>query len=57
VAVYGVLAPYAPHALSQATVQGSPRTLRDALLGLLAGGLAAGALVTVIRPRAATRGR
>jgi hypothetical protein len=50
VAVYGALAPYSPRALSEATVQHSPRTLRDALLGLLAGGLAAGALVTVIRP-------
>jgi len=51
VAVYGALAPHAPLALSEATVQHSPRTLRDALLGLLAGGLAAGALVTLIRPR------
>lgn len=50
VAVYGALQPYAPSALSKATVQHSPRTLRDALLGLLAGGLAVGALVTVIRP-------
>lgn len=51
VAVYGALAPFAPRALSEATVQHSPRTLRDALLGLLAGGLAAGAVVTVFRPR------
>lgn len=51
VAVYGALQPYAPRALSRATVQRSPRTLRDALLGLIAGGLAAGALVVVVRPR------
>jgi hypothetical protein len=50
VAVYGALAPYAPRALSEATVQHSPRALRDALLGLLAGGLTAGALVTMVRP-------
>jgi hypothetical protein len=50
VPVYGALAPFAPRALSAVTAQHSPRTLRDALLGLLAGGLTAGALVTVIRP-------
>lgn len=50
VAVYGALQPYAPRALSMVTVQQSPQTLRDALLGLLAGALAAGALVTVVRP-------
>jgi hypothetical protein len=50
VAVYGALQPYAPRALSRATVQRSPRTVRDALLGLLAGGLAAAALVTVVPP-------
>jgi hypothetical protein len=55
VAVYGALAPYAPRALSRVTVQPSPRTLRDALLGLIAGGLAAGAIVTVVRPRAMRR--
>jgi hypothetical protein len=51
VAVYGALGPYAPRALSRATVESSPRTLRDALLGLIAGGLLAGALITVVRPR------
>jgi hypothetical protein len=50
VAVYGALQPYAPRSLSRATVEPSPRTGRDALLGLLAGALAAGALVTVMRP-------
>lgn len=50
VAVYGALEPYAPLALSRATVQQSPRAVRDALLGLLAGGLVAAALVTVARP-------
>ncbi|HEX3801744.1 MAG TPA: hypothetical protein VHV75_02790 [Solirubrobacteraceae bacterium] len=50
VAVYGALAPYAPRALSRATVQKSPRTGRDALLGLIAGALVAGVLVTVGRP-------
>jgi hypothetical protein len=49
VPVYGALAPYAPRALSVVTVQKSPRTVRDALLGLIAGGLVAGALVTVGR--------
>lgn len=57
VPVYGALAPYAPRALSQSSIQHSPRTLRDALLGLLAGGLAAAALFTVIRPRPRPRGR
>ncbi|MDE3132089.1 MAG: hypothetical protein KGL16_13140 [Acidobacteriota bacterium] len=56
VAVYGALQPYAPRALSRVTVQRSPRTLRDALLGLLAGGLVAGALVVVLRPPPARRG-
>ena len=51
VTVYGALQPYAPRALSRATVESSPRTLRDALLGLIAGGLLAGALITVVRPR------
>jgi hypothetical protein len=55
VAVYGALQPYAPRALSEVTVQHSPRTLRDALLGLLAGGLAAGALVTVVGQRPVRR--
>lgn len=55
VAVYGSLQPYAPAALSRATVQQSPRTVRDALLGLLAGGLAAAALVSVVRPRPTVR--
>jgi hypothetical protein len=49
VAVYGALQPYAPRALSRVTVEQSPRTVRDALLGLIAGGLLAGALVTVRR--------
>lgn len=56
VAVYGALAPYAPLRLSRVTVTRSPDTLRDALLGLIAGGLAAGALVTVIRPLPLRRG-
>ena len=51
VAVYGALQPYAPRALSRPTDESSPRTLRDALLGLIAGGLLAGALITVVRPR------
>lgn len=55
VAVYGALAPYAPVSLSRSTVQRSPDTPRDALLGLIAGGLAAGALVTVLRPRPSRR--
>jgi hypothetical protein len=55
VAVYGALQPYAPRALSRATVESSPRTLRDALLGLIAGGLLAGALITVVRPRPLSR--
>jgi hypothetical protein len=50
VAVYGALQPYAPLRLSRVTWQQSPNTARDALLGLIAGGLAAGALVTVLRP-------
>ena len=50
VAVYGALQPYAPLSLSRVTVHRSPDTVRDALLGLIAGGLAAGALVTVLRP-------
>lgn len=55
VAVYGALAPYAPASLSRATAQHSPNTARDALLGLIAGGLVAGALVTVLRPAPARR--
>jgi hypothetical protein len=51
VPVYGALAPYAPRSLSVATVDTSPRIGRDALLGLLAGGLAAAALLTVGRER------
>lgn len=51
VAVYGALQPYAPQRFSVATVQHAPRTARDALLGFLAGGLAAAALLTVGRPR------
>jgi hypothetical protein len=53
VPVYGALQPYAPRALSTPSTQTSPRTVRDALLGLIAGGLGAAALVTVIpaRPR------
>lgn len=51
VAVYGALQPYAPRRLSMATMQRSPRTERDALLGLLAGGLSAAALVVILRPR------
>ena len=50
VAVYGALQPYAPRALSSPTVQRSPRTVRDGVLGLIAGGLVAYALVTVVRP-------
>jgi ABC-type nitrate/sulfonate/bicarbonate transport system permease component len=52
VAVYGALAPYAPRHLSVATVQESPRTVRDALLGLIAGALVSVALLTVGRQRA-----
>jgi hypothetical protein len=52
VAVYGELAPYAPARFSVATEQQSPRVLRDALLGLIAGGLAAAALGSVGRTRA-----
>ena len=47
--VYGALQPYAPRALSATTFQSSPRTVRDALLGLIAGGLLAAAVVTVTR--------
>ena len=56
VVVYGSLGPYAPASLSRVTVQHSPRIARDALLGLLAGALAASALVTVARPRRTTGG-
>ena len=49
--VYGSLGPYAPASLSRTTAEHSPRILRDALLGLLAGGLSAAALLTVLRPR------
>jgi len=51
VAVYGELGPYAPARLSVATEQQSPRVLRDALLGLIAGGLAAAAIASVGRTR------
>jgi hypothetical protein len=56
VPVYGALQPYAPQALTVPTVERSPRTVRDALLGLLAGGLVAGVFVTVKRqaPRRGT---
>lgn len=57
VAVYGALQPYAPLALSRVSVQRSPRTLRDALLGLIAGGLLTGALIVVSRPPSARRRR
>lgn len=53
VAVYGALQPYAPRRLSMVTVARSPRTARDALLGLLAGGLGAAALVVLVRSRPA----
>lgn len=56
VAVYGALAPYSPRALSVATVQTSPRVVRDALLGLIAGALVSGALLSVRRPVAGRRG-
>lgn len=51
VAVYGALQPYAPQRLSVATLQHSPRIARDALLGFIAGGLTAAALVSVGRRR------
>lgn len=51
VAVYGALQPYAPQRFSVASVQHSPRIVRDALLGFIAGGLAAAALASVGRPR------
>ena len=54
-AVYGELAPYAPARFSIATEQQSPRVLRDALLGLIAGGLAAAALGSVGRVRGERR--
>lgn len=54
VAVYGALQPYAPRALSRVSLQRSPRTVRDALLGLIAGGLVAGAFA-VVRPAPARR--
>lgn len=53
VAVYGALAPYAPANFNVATEQRSPRVIRDALLGLIAGSLAAAALGSVGRPRRA----
>jgi hypothetical protein len=56
VAVYGALQPYAPQRFSVATVQRSPRIARDALLGFIAGGLAAAALVSVGRTRSQPRG-
>jgi len=49
VPVYGALQPFAPQALTVPTTERSPRTVRDALLGLLAGGLTAAAIVTVTR--------
>ena len=54
VAVYGALQPYAPTALSRPTMHTSPRTVRDALLGLIAGGLAAAALLTAAQSRQET---
>ncbi len=51
VAVYGALQPYAPQRFSVATVERSPRIARDALLGFLAGGLAAATLASVGRTR------
>jgi hypothetical protein len=51
VPVYGALQPYAPQRFSVATVQHSPRIARDALLGFIAGGLAAAALLSVGRTR------
>ena len=51
VAVYGALQPYAPQRFTVATVQHSPRIARDALLGFIAGGLAAAALLSVGRTR------
>jgi hypothetical protein len=51
VAVYGALQPYAPQRFSLVSVQHSPRIARDALLGFIAGGLAAAALVSVGRTR------
>jgi hypothetical protein len=56
VPVYGALAPYAPARFSVATRRQSPQIARDALLGLLAGGLAAGALASVGRRRAQDEG-
>ena len=51
VAVYGALQPYAPQRFSVATAHHSPRIARDALLGFIAGGLLAAALVSVGRKR------
>ncbi len=51
VAVYGALAPYAPARFSLPVERESPQIARDALLGLLAGGLAAAALASVGRLR------
>lgn len=56
VAVYGALAPFAPARFSAATVQRSPRIARDLVLGLLAGGSAAAALVAVGRRRPGREG-
>jgi hypothetical protein len=57
VAVYGALQPYAPRRFSVATEQHSPRIFRDALLGFIAGGLAAAALGSVGRNRSQPRER
>ena len=51
VPVYGALQPYAPRQFSVPTEQRSPQVGRDALLGFIAGGLAAAALVSVGRRR------
>lgn len=49
VPVYGALQPYGPRSLSIVRIEESPRVFRDALLGLIAGGLVALAIMT-IRP-------
>jgi hypothetical protein len=56
VAVYGALQPYAPQRFTVATVQHSPRIAHDALLGFIAGGLSAAALLSVGRSRRQLRG-
>lgn len=50
VPVYGALQPYAPSSLTRVRLVRSPQTARDALLGLIAGGLVAAAGVAVTRP-------